>query len=119
MVKFHKNHWIPLSKQKVNFVLLAGGEIEDIVDSRTLQILLPENRESWAAGSTNIYLCIETFDLADVTDSADDMVIRWIPLGTGSQFSLSPPTSEYVLNESTSQNTDVKYHKGKPWISTS
>ena len=72
---------------------VEGGEVADDSDfdeSRTLQIVLPRDRSSWIEGrQKSLFLCVQT-----KTFRFGGEVIKWI-----SQFELSPPTSDYILNE--------------------
>jgi hypothetical protein len=46
---------------------------------------------AWIDGRADLFLCIE--------NNPFDGVTGWTPLGSDSKFSLSPPTSDFILNE--------------------
>ena len=73
---------------------VGGGEEEDEVETRTLQVVLPHEHPAWVGGQTSLYLCSET-----KTFHFGGEVIKWTPMGPSSSFKLSPPSNDYILNE--------------------
>lgn len=73
---------------------VGGGEEEDEVETRTLEVVLPHEHPAWVGGQTSLYLCSETKAF-----HFGGEVIKWTPMGLSSSFKLSPPSNDYILNE--------------------